>query len=56
MTNEYSQNVISTDKFVLPRSSYHKLYVKRSKAKHVLFALFVVAILVFASIFLSSLR
>jgi len=56
--NEYTQELIAPDKFVLPRSDYHRLYVhrqyvKQSKTKHVIFALFVVAVLVAASIFLS---
>jgi hypothetical protein len=34
------------DGLVLPRSSYHKLYAKRSRVKHVLFAIGVVILLV----------
>jgi len=55
ITNEYSSEMIVPEELIIPSGGYHKLYAKQSKTKHVLFALFVVALLVFAGIFLNSL-
>lgn len=54
ITNDYSQEAIVSNELVIPRRDYHKIYVKQSKIKHVLFAFFVVALLVAAGIFLNS--
>jgi hypothetical protein len=54
ITNEYSQEAVVSNELVIPQKDYHKLYVKQSKIKHVLFALFMVALLVAAGIFLNS--
>jgi len=54
MTNDYSPELIVPDELVLPHEDYHRLYVKQSKIKHVLFALFIVALLVTVSIFLKT--
>jgi len=55
ITNDYSSEMIVPDELVIPQRSYHKIYVKQSKIKHVFFALFVVALLVAAGIFLNTL-
>jgi len=55
ITNDYSSELIASNELVIPQRGYQKLSVKQSKTKHVLFALFVVAMLVFAGIFLNSL-
>jgi hypothetical protein len=54
ITNDYSQDLVAPDELMIPRRGYHKLYVKQSKIKHVLFALFIVAMLIAASILLNS--
>jgi hypothetical protein len=54
ITNDYSSEVVVTDDLALPQRDYHKVYVKESKVKHVLFALFIVAMLIAASILLNS--
>ena len=54
ITNDYSQELIVPDELVIPRKDYHSLYAKQSKIKHVLFALFIVTLLVTVSIFLKT--
>ena len=53
IVNDYSQEAVVSNDLVIPQRDYHK-YVKQSKIKHVLFALFTVALLVVAGIFLNS--
>jgi len=55
MTNDYSQDLLVPDEMVLSKEDYHRLYVKQSKIKHVLFAFFIVAMLIAVSIFLKTL-
>ena len=54
ITNEYSPDLAVSDELVIPQRDYHKVYIKQSKIKHVLFALVVVALLVVTGIFLNS--
>lgn len=46
LIEEQSYKFDVSDGYVLPHKSYHKLYTKRSRGKHVLFALGVVILLV----------
>lgn len=54
INQDYTPEAIAANDFAIPTRDYHKLYVKQSKFKHVLFALFIVGILIAVSIFLSS--
>jgi len=55
ITNDYTNEMIVSDDMVISQRGFHKIYVKQSKIKHVLFALFVVALLIFAGLYLNTL-
>lgn len=46
LIEDQSYKFTVSDNYVLPHKSYHKLYMKRSKVKHMLFAMGVVIVLV----------
>lgn len=50
--DETSYKYTIPNNFVIPRRNYHKLYVRRSKIKHMLFALGTVIVLIGIGLFL----